>query len=145
MFSFRLESSPFQKSRDYRLSLEKYIADHQNPLLVQRKRSEELLHISIQEIATRAQKTMKNPSCEYDLVELNSLLELHFNQHIKLIDIQHKKNSGTLRGKAVDERQLSRSLKENQVSSQNLKKNVEEFVNALQYSSKCDHRLVHNM
>lgn len=135
-----------QKSRDYRLNLEKYIADHQNPLLIQKKRSEELLHISIQEIASRAQSKMKYPSCENDLIELNQLLVNFYNQNMKLIEIQHKKSSRSFHGKDMNERKLTLLMKENQVSAQNLKRSIEEYVNALQYSSKCDdHHLMQSM
>jgi hypothetical protein len=121
------------------LSLEKYIADHQNPLQLQKKRSEQLLHQTLQDISVRAQSKMRDPSCQEDLNELDHLLKEYFEHNMKLIEVQHRKSSAALRDREREEREgtLTKSLKEHQAKAQNLKKNIEEYVYNLQLTTRC--------
>jgi hypothetical protein len=126
-----------QRSRDYRLNLEKFIADHQNPLLLQKKRAEQLLHLSLQEISSRAVANMKDPSCQNDLKELDLLLTNHFEESLKLIELQHQKSSRHFRGEGRDEREHDDSLREQQGLMQKMKRSVESYVSHLQSITSC--------
>jgi antitoxin component of RelBE/YafQ-DinJ toxin-antitoxin module len=123
-----------QRSRDFRLSVEKFIADHQNPLLLQKKRAEQLLHLSLQEISSRAIASMKDPNCEQDLKDLNLLLRNYFEENLKLIELQHQKSSRLLRGEKTSEE----SLREQQGLMQTRKRSVESYVNQLQSITSCE-------
>lgn len=118
--------------------MEKYIADHQNPILEQKRRSESLLQRTLHEITSRALSTMLQPTCEEDLNVLNDLLLQYYNKNMKLIGLQHVKNNEMYRtgqysmnGKGKDD------IKDYQHDISEVKRQIESYLFNLQTTTKC--------